>query len=121
MARWGVDLHRSVEDPTLRGIVMRRGDAFSDFAAIVIDTAIEPPRNFGLVIFNAPSADNEDWEPHWVLKEQDLSRTEIEYTSFDLYVTDYTEEGTAQVCVVSWKPRSHTYVCGRRTSTRYLP
>ena len=78
--------------------------------ALVVDTTLDGPERFGLVIFSAPRGADE-YRPYWLYRNRDLSRTMISAPSGHLMITDYKDDGTRESCDVFWNPKSRRYVC----------
>jgi hypothetical protein len=79
-------------------------------AAIVVDTQRTDAARFGLVIFSAPKNGNGTYQPHWLYRERDLSRTVVWTGSGDLMVGDYRDDGSRDVSFVQWDIRRKQYV-----------
>jgi hypothetical protein len=82
-----------------------------DRAFIVVDTTTTRPERFGLVIFNAPPDEKILPSVHWVLRARDLSKTILSAATDVLYVTEYHEDGTQDVCHVRWDKNRGEYSC----------
>jgi hypothetical protein len=80
-------------------------------AAIVVDTTADGSDRFGLVMFSAP-AGGRGYEPHWLYKGRDLSRTILSAPSGYLFVSELADDGTfLNGCEVSWVKPRRQYVC----------
>ena len=86
-----------------------------DRAFIVIDTTTTGHERFGLVVFNAPADNGRSSSVHWVRKGADLSKSVLSAATDVLYLTEYHEDGTLDVCAVRWDKKREQYSCEKST------
>jgi hypothetical protein len=87
-----------------------RDGHYLDRAFIVVDTTVSSKERFGVVIFSA-SADDSVPKAYWLFRGRDLSRTVLGTASELLYLTEYQEDGTYDVCHVLWNKDGQNYFC----------
>jgi len=75
---------------------------FKDLVVLVVDSSRADSAKFGIVIFNEPAKKNETSEPHWLYRDNDLSRTTLSPWSGGLTVRTYHDDGTYNACYVTW-------------------
>ena len=71
-------------------------------AAIVVDTARKDEKRFGLVIFSSPKSGDGSYQPYWVFRNRDLSRSVVWTGSGDLMLADYKDDGSREESFVQW-------------------
>jgi hypothetical protein len=96
----------------------RHPDRWHHLAAIVVDTHRTDDARFGLVIFSAPKNGDGAYQPHWLYRERDLSRTVVWTGTGDLMVADYRDDGSRDVSYVQWDSRRKQFVA---TASRPKP
>lgn len=106
------DLDRAIEHPFVGGDINHDG-AYNDFAVIVVDTTKNEADRFGVVIFNQQATRKGSYETHWLYRQQDLSKTVMEWWSGGLAIDRYNEDGSYQSCYVNWNGRLKTYTCDK--------
>jgi hypothetical protein len=89
-----------------------------DLAAIVVDTHRTDDARFGLVIFSSPRDGDGTYQPYWLYRARDLSRTVVWTGSGDLMVADYRDDGSRDVSYVQWDARHKQFVA---TTSRPKP
>jgi hypothetical protein len=82
-----------------------------DRAFIIVDTTTTRKSRFGLVVFNAPADERSLPSVHWVFKAHDLSKSVLSAATDVLYVTEYHEDDTQDVCHVRWDKKREEYSC----------
>lgn len=85
-----------------------------DRAFIVVDTRTTSKERFGLVVFNAPTVEDNLPSIHWVKKDQDLSKSVLSAATDVLSLTEYDEDGNHEVCNVQWDKKGAEYSCQKR-------
>ena len=80
-------------------------------AAIVVDNERTDDARYGLVIFSKPRGKGTAYEPYWLYRERDLSKSTVSQTSGAMSVTTYREDGTYEMCRIRWDARRRLYVC----------
>jgi hypothetical protein len=85
-------------------------DHWYHLAAIVVDTHRTDDTRFGLVIFSAPKNGDGTYQPYWLYRERDLSRTVVWTGSGDLMVGEYRDDGSRDASFVQWDTRRNQYV-----------
>ena len=85
-------------------------DRFYHLAAIVVDTQRTDDARFGLVIFSAPKSGDGTYQPYWLYRDRDLSRTVVWTGSGDLMVGQYRDDGTRDASLVHWDARRKQFV-----------
>lgn len=108
----GVDLDKAISHPYIGGDINHDND-YNDFAVIVVDTQRDDAARFGLVIFTQSANGKGHYEPHWLYRERDLSRTVLEWWSGGLAVREYREDGTYQYCYVNWNRQARAFSCDK--------
>ena len=93
-------------------------DRWYHLAAIVVDTQRTDDARFGLVIFSAPKNGDGTYQPYWLYRERDLSRTVVWTGSGDLLVAEYRDDGSRDVSFVQWNPLRKQFVA---TASRPKP
>lgn len=88
-----------------------RDGHYLDRAFVVVDTAVSSRERFGVVVFNAPEDNRTSPDAYWLFRGRDLSRTVLGAASELLYLTDYQEDGTFEVCHVRWSKQRQNYFC----------
>ena len=79
------------------------------FAMIFIDTTKTDNNRFNLAIFNEPEK-NKHYEPTWIIRNQDLSKTVLEASSGYGFVIQYSDDGSQKVYQVLYKERLRKYI-----------
>jgi len=82
-----------------------------DRAFVVIDTSTTAKERFAFIVFNAPSDDTTLPSVHWVVTTHDLSTSVLSAATDVLYLTEYHEDGTQDVCHVRWDKNRKEYSC----------
>jgi hypothetical protein len=82
-----------------------------DRAFVVVDTTTTTKERFALIVFNAPPDEKSLPSIHWVLKARDLSKSVLSAATDVLYLTEYHEDGTQDVCHVRWDKNRGEYSC----------
>ena len=82
-----------------------------DRAFVVVDTTTTAKERFALIVFNAPPDGKSLPSIHWVLKARDLSKSVLSAATDVLYLTEYHEDGTQDVCHVRWDKNREEYSC----------
>lgn len=82
-----------------------------DLVVIVVEADRNDDQRFGLLIFLSPSSEVERYQPVWVYKDRDLSRTRLSIASSRLYVSDYSEDGTVNTCILKWDKAKRVFIC----------
>jgi hypothetical protein len=77
--------------------------------AIVVDTTRNDDKRFGLVIFpkeylKAPL------KPIWLIRNKDLSRTVLNQTSCDMFITHYAEDGSRETYDAHWDDKKKRFI-----------
>ena len=85
-------------------------DRFYHLAAIVVDTQRPDDARFGLVIFSAPQNGDGAYQPYWLYRDRDLSRTVVWTGSGDLMVAQYRDDGTRNASSVHWDARRKQFM-----------
>ena len=85
-------------------------DRWYHLAAIVVDTHRTDDARFGLVIFSAPKNGDGTYQPYWLYRERDLSRTVVWTGSGDLMVGEYKDDGSRDASFVQWDRQRNQYV-----------
>jgi hypothetical protein len=85
-------------------------DRWYHLAAIVVDTHRADDAHFGLVIFSAPKNGAGIYQPYWLYRDRDLSRTVVWTGTGDLMVADYRDDGSRDVSYVQWDARRKQFV-----------
>jgi hypothetical protein len=85
-------------------------DRWYHLAVIVVDTRRTDDARFGLVIFSAPKNGNGTYQPYWLYRERDLSRTVVWTGSGDLMVGEYRDDGSRDASFVQWDRRHNQFV-----------
>ena len=93
-------------------------DRWYHLAAIVVDTHRTDDARFGLVIFSAPKNGDGTYQPYWIYRERDLSRSVVWTGSGDLMVADYHDDGSRDVSYVQWDARRKQFAA---TASRPKP
>lgn len=82
-----------------------------DRAFIVIDTTTTDTARFGLVVWNATADERVLPSVHWVIKNNDLSKSVLSAATDVLSITEYGEDGAQEVCNVRWDKKRVRYSC----------
>jgi len=85
-------------------------DRFYHLAAIVVDTQRTDDARFGLVIFSAPKNGNGAYQPYWLYRDKDLSRTVVWTGSGDLMVGEYRDDGARDASFIHWDVQRKQFV-----------
>jgi len=85
-----------------------------DFVTFVVDKTKETPDRFGIVIFNEPREKGDIPQPHWVLRDQDLSRSTLDGGSGMFIISTYNEDGSSEGCYVNWDAGKESYSCDEK-------
>jgi len=85
-------------------------DRFYHLAAIVVDTQRIDDARFGLVIFSAPKNGDGAYQPYWLYRDRDLSRTVVWTGSGDLMIGQYRDDGTRDASLVRWDAQRKQFV-----------
>jgi hypothetical protein len=104
------DIERAIEFAYV-GEDINRDGLYKDRAFIVVDTTRTDPAKFGLVIFNELKDKTNLPEPHWVYREKDLSRAAMSWTSGELILSIYHDDGTYDLCRIKWDGSQQRYSC----------
>ena len=79
-------------------------------AAIVIDTHRSDDARFSLVIFSVAKNGDGTYQPYWLYRNRDLSRTVVWTGSGDLMVADYRDDGSRVASLVHWDAARKQFV-----------
>ena len=91
----------------------RSEDHWYHLAAIVVDTARKDEERFGLVIFSSPKGGDGSYQPYWVVRNRDLSRSVVWTGSGDLMLADYKDDGSREVSFVQWNRQHRRYITSK--------
>jgi hypothetical protein len=80
-------------------------------AAIVVDTKKNDSNKFGLVIFSPKRNTKAEYDVNWLFQNKDLSKTTVQIASGELYVTQYTDDGSRKACSVNWNKELENFEC----------
>ena len=105
-----LDIEDAISEPY--GIRDINGDGhFPDLVVIVEELGRADPQRFSIVIFNAPSDDKSIPEPIWLVQNEDLSMTILDWWSGGLTLRKYLNDGTTDGCYVNWNKSQKKYFC----------
>ncbi|MEK6281594.1 MAG: hypothetical protein AABN95_14665 [Acidobacteriota bacterium] len=97
-----------INHPAITGNISRQ-DWFYDLAVIVVDTKRTDARRFGLVVFNVPKEGKAPPDPHWLLRERDLSSALLSWHSNWPVLVFYGADGSADPYYINWEKRRQRY------------
>lgn len=80
-------------------------------AAIVVDITKNGSEKFGLVIFSPVKNTNDKYDINWLYRDKDLSKTTVHRASGDLFVAEYLDDGSRNVCSVNWNQKLKKFEC----------
>lgn len=104
------DINRAIAFAYVAEDINRDGIG-GDRAFIVLDTTRTDAAKYGLVIFNGSEDERKIPEPHWVYREQDLSRTVMFWARGELTLHTYCDDGTFSLCHIKWDEKHNEYSC----------
>jgi hypothetical protein len=95
---------------------------FVDFAVIVVnnpppDSKNPDPNRFSFVVFNQPTDFTGEYQPLWIQRQQDLSRSMLAIIEGQLVLRQQTADHKMVDCVLSWDRTAQTYRCLTVTGT----
>jgi hypothetical protein len=96
----------------------RHQDRWHHLAAIVVDTHRTDDARFGLVIFSAPKDGDGTYQPYWLYRDRDLSRTVVWTGTGDLMVAEYRDDGSRDKSFIHWDRKRKQFVA---TASRPKP
>ena len=85
-------------------------DRWNHLAVIVVDTHRTDDARFSLVIFSAPKSGDGTYQPYWLYRDRDLSRTVVWTGTGDLMVGEYRDDGSRDVSFIHWDARRKQFV-----------
>lgn len=91
------------------GFNKRIGD--NHLAAIVVDTTKTGNDNFGLVIFSPVKNTKDTYDINWLYRDANLSKTIVNRASGELYVANYSDDGSRKSCSVNWNQNLKKFEC----------
>jgi hypothetical protein len=95
------------------------GYTFShELAVLVVDNTRNDNARFGVVIFRLVEKGGTvvSYNPHWLFREQDLSKAALDRVSGYLFVHEFAEGESYKTCEVKWNERGNEYICRPRLS-----
>jgi len=77
--------------------------------AIVVDPARSDPKRYGLVVIAAPKSEGPNFQPYWVLREEDMESYLLSGASGSFWIECFARDGPEQTKELAWDSKSRRF------------
>ena len=78
---------------------------------MIVDGTKSDEEKFSLVIFSPVKNTKDKYDINWLYIIKDLSKTTVNRASGNLFVENYSEDGSRKACSVIWNNKSKKFEC----------